>query len=134
MANSKAETIVGLSIVGIVILLIVGIIAGLMWGLPKYKIYKQNLHGQAELREAEWTKKISVETAKAGLESAEYYKKTEIKRAEGVAAANKIIGDSLEKNPKYLEYHWIDALNTTTNRVIYVPTEAGIPILEAGKR
>jgi hypothetical protein len=134
MSSKNTETVVGISIVGVIILLIAAVIGGGMWGLPKYKIYKQNLHGQADLREAEWTKKISIETAKAGLASAEFYKKTEIKKAEGIAAANKIIGDSLEKNPRYLQYHWIEALGETQNRVIYVPTEGNMPILEAGKR
>ena len=58
----------------------------------------------------------------------------EIARAVGVAKANKIIGDSLKDNEQYLRYLWIDSLQQTQNQIIYVPTEAGLPILEAGKR
>lgn len=36
-------------------------------------------------------------------------------------------------NEGYLRYLWIDKLGAG-NQVIYVPTEAGLPILEAGKR
>lgn len=48
--------------------------------------------------------------------------------------ANEIIGDSLKDNEAYLRWLWIEELSTTQNQVIYVPTESGLPILEAGKR
>jgi len=52
-----------------------------------------------------------------------------------VAKANKIIGDSLKDNESYLRYLWINGLSEKDNNtVIYVPTEANLPILEAGKR
>lgn len=54
--------------------------------------------------------------------------------ARGVAESNKIIGDSLKGNEAYLRYLWIDGLNRNNQNVIYVPTEAGLLILEAGKR
>ena len=55
----------------------------------------------------------------------------EIIRAEGIAKANKIIGDSLQNNDAYIHYLWVEALRETKNAVVYVPTEAGIPITEA---
>jgi hypothetical protein len=57
----------------------------------------------------------------------------EIARAKGVAEANQIIADSLKNNEAYLRYLWIDKLSDNQN-VIYVPTEAGLPLLEAGRR
>lgn len=102
-----------------------------MWGMPKYRIYKQDLRGQAELREAEWTKKISIEEAKALKDSAVLRAEAEVERAKGVAAANKIIGDSLKGNEEYLRYLWIDGLADSQGERIYIPTEAGLPILEA---
>ena len=58
----------------------------------------------------------------------------EVERAKGVASANKIIGDSLKDNEAYLRYLWItDMTNNKAPSVIYVPTEANIPILEAGR-
>lgn len=116
------------------ILIIVLVVAFLAWGLPKYRIYRQDLRGQAELREAEWTKKISIEEARALSESAKLKAVAEIERAKGVAEANRIIGDSLKGNEAYLRYLWIDGLNKDANAIIYVPTEAGLPLLEAGKR
>lgn len=110
------------------------VIAFLAWGFPRYRIYRQDYRGQAALREAEWTKKILIEEAKAKKESASLQAEAEIERAKGVAEANRIIGDSLRGNEAYLRYLWINGLQEDSNAVIYVPTEAGLPILEAGKR
>jgi len=52
-------------------------------------------------------------------------------RAEGVARANKIIGDSLSGNEGYLRYLWIQSLQSSKMQVVYVPTEANLPILES---
>jgi hypothetical protein len=54
-------------------------------------------------------------------------------RAEGVSRANKIIGDSLQGNEGYLRYLWIQGLQTNQMQVVYVPTEANLPILEVNR-
>lgn len=91
------------------------------------------MEGEARLLESESEKKIAIEEAKAELASAKLKAQAEIERAKGVAKANKIIGSSLKGNESYLRYLWIQNMNTD-KEVIYVPTEAGLPILEAGKR
>ncbi len=92
-------------------------------------------NGEAALLESESSKKISIEGAKAQLESAKLLAQAEVERARGVAEANKIVGDSLKGNEAYLKYLYIDGLKDKDNvTTIYVPTEAGLPILEAGKR
>jgi len=109
--------------------------------LPRYRIYSQDLQGQANLRQQEWEKKILIEQANAENESATLQAEATIKqetakaqseiiRAKGVAEANSIIADSLKGNESYLRYLWIDKLAGNAN-TIYVPTEAGLPILEA---
>ena len=92
--------------------------------------------GEADLLENESSKKIAIEGAKAQLESARLLAQAEVERAKGVAEANKIIGDSLKSNEAYLRYLYLTNLEKaeSKNTVIYVPTEAGLPILEAGKR
>jgi len=40
---------------------------------------------------------------------------------------------SVEGNESYLRYLWIDHLDKVTGQIVYVPTEAGLPILEAGR-
>ena len=128
----ESETKFGISIV-IIIIILGGLVWLGMWGLPRYKLYKQDLVGQANLRQQEWEKKIAIEEARAIKESATLKAEAEVERAKGVAEANKIIANSLKENEAYLRYLWIDKLADNQN-VIYVPTEAGLPILEAGKR
>ncbi len=59
--------------------------------------------------------------------------KAEVERAKGAAEANRIIGESLKGNESYLRYLWITGLKDGNGERIYIPTEAGIPILEAKK-
>ena len=53
----------------------------------------------------------------------------EVARARGVAKSNIIIGKSLTE--PYLRYQWIQGLKNNNMQVVYVPTEANLPILEA---
>lgn len=106
----------------------------LLAGCPSYNVYTNKLGGEAELKRAESNRKIAVESAKAQLEAAKSLAAAEVERAKGVAEANKIIGDSLKNNEGYLRYLYIQNLESGNNSVIYIPTEAGLPILEAGKR
>ncbi len=92
------------------------------------------MEGAAELAQAEQNRKITVLEAEAKLESAKSLAAAEVERARGVAEANRIIGESLKDNEAYLRWQWIQNLESGSNSVIYVPTEAGLPILEAGKR
>ncbi len=127
----------------VIIIIIIGLFWSLSFGWKHYKVWSYAQDGKAELARAEWEKKISIETAKAANESAaltaeanitlaKSQAQSEIERAKGVAEANKIIGESLKNNEEYLRYLWITSIDKSN--VIYVPTEAGLPILEAGKR
>ena len=113
---------------------IVLVIAAIIYGYPQYKVWQQRLAGQAELARAEQNRKIAIQEAEAKKESARALAEAEIIRAEGVAKANSIIGESLRGNEGYLRYLWIQTFNDNPQNVIYFPTEAGLPILEAGKR
>lgn len=116
------------AIFSLVVLISIG-----MWGCPTYNVWEQGLAGQAELKRAEQNRQIKIQEAKAAQESALFLAQAEIERAKGVAGANKIIGDSLRDNEGYLRYLWINGLQTNQMQVVYIPTEAGIPILEAGR-
>lgn len=115
---------------------VICIIALSMWGCPQYNVWEQGLAGQAELKRAEQNRQIAIQEAQAKRDAAKDLAEAEVARAEGVAKANKIIGDSLKDNDAYLRYLWITevANNQTGKSVVYVPTEANLPILEAGKR
>lgn len=116
-----------------VVLLVIGGIGGCCAIAPQYGVYQQEMEGKAELAKAEYSKKVAVETARAKKESAQYEADAEVTRAGGVAKANQIIGQSLNGNEAYLKYLWIDTLRDTHDQVIYIPTEANLPILEAGR-
>ncbi len=104
-----------------------------MAGYPRYNVWSEELRGKAELARAESSRKIAVLEAQAKKDSAKMLAEAEIERAKGVAEANKIIGNSLKGNEDYLRYLWIDSLHNKDHSIIYVPTEAGLPILEAGR-
>lgn len=125
------------------------------WAWPKYNVYRMELHGRAALKEAEWSKQILIEEAKAREQAALMQAKArvtlaeaegkarivsakaegaaDIERAKAAAEANRIIGESLKDNEEYLRYIWIKGLQEGKGERIYIPTEAGLPILEAGK-
>jgi hypothetical protein len=65
------------------------------------------------------------------MNSAKMLAQVEVERAKGVAEANKIIGESLKDNEGYLRYLWIDSLQHTKDKIIYIPPESGLPILES---
>ena len=115
------------------LILIIAIGAAAMYILPQWNVWRADLAGQAALAEAENARKVQIEEAKAQLESARYYAEAEIERAKGVAEANDIIADGLGGPDGYLRYLWIQKLGQNNQDVIYIPTEAGIPILEAGR-
>lgn len=89
------------------------------------------IKAEYELKSSEYRKKVITEEAKAKLEAAKYESQIEIERAKGIAEANKIIGDSLKGNDAYLRYLWIQGLQDGSSEVIYIPTEANLPLLEA---
>jgi hypothetical protein len=133
-SNDKAKKYEFLIGTGFATVLGLAVIAVLMAGLPRYAIWQQEMAGRAELAKAEQNRQIRVAEAHAHLESAKLEAMAEIERARGAAEANKILGDSLEGKEAYLRYLWIQSLNGDGSQVIYVPTEAGLPVLEAGKR
>ncbi len=55
----------------------------------------------------------------------------EVARAEGVSKSNQIIAGSITEN--HLRYQWVQNLKSNNMQVIYVPTEANLPIMEASR-
>lgn len=116
-------------------LLFIVVGSGLLWGYPQYNVYQSRLDGEAELERQKYAKQVAVQAAIAKKESAMLLAEAEVIRSEGVAKSNKIIGDSLKGNESYLRYLWVNGMNEKDNHtVIYIPTEANLPIMEAGKR
>lgn len=111
-------------IAGILVIIAIG-----MYVFPQYGVWQKELSGKAQLREAEWNRQIAIQEAQATKESAKMLAEAEIIRAEGIAEANRIISNSI--TTEYIKYKFVEGLNDGNTEVIYVPTEANLPILEA---
>jgi hypothetical protein len=126
-----------IAVVAIIVAIIIGFIAFMMWGVPQYRIYNQEMRGKAALREAEWSRQIMIKEAEARLASETLNAKAEVERAKGVSEANIIVAEGLGGAEGYLRYLYINAIKEANqignSSFIYIPTEAGIPILEAGR-
>ena len=104
-----------------------------MWGIPQYRLYSERLAGEARLAEAQSSRRIAILEAEARRESSVALADAEVLRAEGAARANRILQDSLGGPEGYLRYLQIQALEQSNASLIYVPTEAGLPVTEAGR-
>lgn len=111
------------------ILLFVAILS--MVGCPRYNVYSQEMSGRAKLAEAQSSRQVATLEAKQRMESAQFLAEAEVTRARGAAAANHILQNSMGGPDNYLRYLQIQALEDTKAQMIYVPTEAGLPITEA---
>lgn len=132
MANYNNNVKYNLSIKAIVLTVIAGIVIvlGLLVGIPYYKVWQQEMDGKAEFSKAEQNRRIKVEEAKANLEAEKLNAQAEIERAKGAAAAIQIENGSITEN--YIRYLWVRQQgNLNDKTVIYIPTEAGLPILES---
>ena len=117
-----------IKIISGIVLVATILITGGMYGCPKYTVYVQEHNGKAALAKAEQERQILVEQARAERDAAEM-------QAEAIA----IMGEAAKKFPEYRNQQFISAFSEamqrgTVSQIIYVPTEANIPILEAGKR
>lgn len=126
--KDKAEVAGGFGCLGMVI---VGSIVLTLAGCPRYNVYQQEMSGRAKLAEAQSSRQVAILEARAKKESAISLADAEVLRAAGAAKANHILQNSLGGPEGYLRYLQIQALQDTNARLIYVPTESGLPITEA---
>ena len=115
-------------IVIVMVSIILFIFVFAMFIVPSLKPWWASQNGKAELAQAEQNRQIIIIQAEAD-------KAAEITRSEGVAKANEIIGNSLKGNEDYLRYLYITGITSKdiNREVIYIPTEATMPILEADR-
>ena len=112
------------------LLVVVLVIGGLMFGIPRYRVWASEQRGRAELAQAEFNKQIIVREAEARLEAEKLNAQAEVARAQGAAEAMYAVQDALTE--EYIRYLWVRMMAGNEN-IIYVPTEAGLPILEANR-
>jgi regulator of protease activity HflC (stomatin/prohibitin superfamily) len=107
------------------IVFVVILFAVCMFAFPVYNVWSAGMQGRASLMRAEQERKIQIEQAKAELESAKL-------RAEAIS----IVGKASKEFPEYRTQEFIGAFaeaikSDKVEQIIYVPTEANIPIVEA---
>ena len=86
--------------------------------------FAQSIEAKLRAEQESFQKEFELAKAKKDAE-------IEVARAQGVAKSNEIIAASI--SDPYLRYKWIEALQRSQMTVIYVPTEANVPITEAGR-
>lgn len=116
---------------------VVAMILGLMFGIPKYNVWQQEMAGKAEMAKAEQNRKILVEEAKARLEAEKLNAQAEIERARGMAEAMKVENNTL--NETYNQYLFIRTLEKIADKgslpqIIYVPSEGLLPVMDVNKK
>lgn len=92
-------------------------------GCPTYNVWKAEMKGKAELSEAEYSKQVQIEEAKANLEAEDLNAQAEVIRAQGVADAIDIEGGKITDS--YIKYLWVKNLSLSQSQIIYIPTESG---------
>lgn len=112
------------------------VIAVLMYGLPRYNVWQQEMAGKAEMAKAEQNRRILVEEAKARLEAEKLNAAAEIERAKGMAEAMRVENGTL--SPTYNQYLFIRTLEKLADKgslpqIIYIPTQGLTPVMDLTK-
>ena len=111
-------------VVGMIVIMLVIF----MGGCPYYDVWKQGMAGEAVLNKARQVRDITIEQARAESEAAEL-------RANAIS----VVGAAATQYPEYRRQEFLGSLgealtNCNVDQILYLPTEAMIPITEAGKR
>jgi regulator of protease activity HflC (stomatin/prohibitin superfamily) len=121
----KIESIVKYSVIGLFGFVVVGF--GFSAIARYYDVWAQEMSGKARLAEASQSRQIQVEQAKAELDASKL-------RAEAI----KIMGKAAKEYPEYRQQEYMAAFGEALregkmSQIIYIPTEANIPIMEANR-
>ena len=126
---------VGKLVIGLVLVMFI-IVVTLMFGLPVYNVWQQEMAGKAEMAKAEQNRRILVEEAKAKLEAEKLNAQAEIERAKGMAEAMKVENGTLSET--YNQYLFIRTLEKLADKgdlpqIIYLPSNGMIPVMDVAK-
>ena len=125
----RGQEDVAVCLMGCIVLIL--LVLGGCWGIPHWRVFSNRLEGEAEFARAEQNRKIKIEEAKANLEAEKMNAEAEVERAKGAAKAIEIENGKLTTT--YIQYLWVRQQAGAKNKIIYIPTEACMPILEAGR-
>jgi hypothetical protein len=117
------------SVYGIgVIIITASMLFGFGYLSKQYNVWAMEMSGKAKLAEATQSRQIQIEQAKGEKEAAQY-----------TAEAIGIVGKAAKAYPEYRQQMYIQAFGEALTggkiqQIIYIPTENGMPILEAGRK
>ena len=106
---------------------VIAIAAGGLVGCPHYRVWQQGMEGRARLGRAEQERQILIAQASAEREAAKL-------RSDAI----QIIGQAAKDFPEYRLQEFMAAFaealqSDSIDKIIFVPTEANIPVVEAGR-
>jgi hypothetical protein len=120
-----------LAVIAGIVLFIVLIIWGWKAITPRYNLYRAETEKKAVIAEQRAQSEAAEFAAISEVTQAQAKADAEVIRATGLAEAQAIISETLTED--YIRYLYIQAIEGNPNQIIYVPTEAGLPILEANR-
>ena len=118
------------------ILIVLLAIFAMMYGLPVYNVWQQEMAGKAEMAKAYQNRRILVEEARAKLEAEKLNAAAEIERAKGMAEAMRVENGTL--STVYNQYLFIRTLEKLADKgslpqIIYVPSQGLTPVMDLNK-
>jgi hypothetical protein len=126
------EELKGIAMIAGVVIIVVILLVGALFGFlvigKHYRVWSMEMEGKGILLQANYERQAIVAQAQAERDSATL-------RAEAIG----IVGQAAQDFPEYRNQEFIGAFAKAMetgriSQIIYVPTEANIPIMEAGKR
>lgn len=98
-----------------------------MWAYPTYNVWQKGLEGEANLKKAQQERQILITQAQSEADASKLQ-----------AQAIETVGKMAKEYPEYRSQQFImdfgEAMkNGSIEKIIYVPTEANIPITEASR-
>jgi len=123
--NEGTQLVIGIFMLSLIVISGIG---GCMAVAPRYNVYSQEMKGRAELARADQNRQILVTQAQSEKEAATL-------RAQAI----EIMGQAAQQYPEYRQQEFMAAFGEALregkmSQIIYVPTEANVPLMEAGKR
>lgn len=120
--SDEGKTMLTLAAIVAVVVLLLAVV------VPPYNVWRMELKGEGQLKFANMQRQALVAQAQAERDASEL-------RAEAIS----IVGKAAQEFPEYRQQEFIGAFaacleNGCAQQIIYVPTEANIPIIEARNR
>lgn len=128
---------IGLVVIAFGLAALFAVFGGSWYLYKNVQVWSASMSGEAVLAEARYSRQVRVQEAQAKQDSAALEGQAELTRADFAARSNEALAKGLGGPEAYLRYLYIRMLeeqgSDSNKQIIYIPTEAGMPILEAGR-